>query len=1175
VKSPGRARGRLGPLVLTSVLFLPAAAYSQSFSGSLGGTVTDPQGARIPGAELVLKNEDAGVELRRTTADDGTYAFPNLAPGTYTLAVIGPGFRPHRQTGIELRLGSDVRLDVRLSLGPQTESVEVVGSSALTWDNGSREDGIAPDTLEALPLLVSGSVRSSAAFAILMPGVTTGGTGSPFDARVNGGLHSGDEAVLDGASMQQGFMSQSGMVSLFADFPYSPDMVSEIKVVGSSYAPEYGSSTSGQIVAVTKSGTDSFHGAAFEYFRHDSLNARPWGLEGKPENEQHNYGANVGGPLRLPGLWSDAVKTYFYVDVEGFRQEGALNRLTVSIPSLKQRNGDFTDWVDASGNLIPIYDPATTRVLPDGTVVRDRFMGCDGRSPNVVCPDRFSPLAQEWLQFLPEPTREGPLNNFTAPPIPFGLGRQYHFFGRFDTYIGRKDHVAVSLWHQRIPKDLHTVLPRELAWEAFLDPLDSWVNRLNWDHTFRPDLLNHLSFGYLNRNEGYGCINQEFVDVLPKIPGVVSHDAPPKIAFGDGFLPWGCDAGRSELNISTRPTYVLNDLLTWVKGSHTLKAGFEYRNIGGNVHQATNESGTFYFDRGSTGLLGVNSGSPIASFLLGTVAHASMVARATNDTYPRQQAWIVHVGDTWRATDKLTLIYGLRWDYFSPSREKYNRLSFFDPVGANPGAGGRPGRLAFAGTGWGEASYGVDYPETRFYGAFAPRLGLTYALGEKTLLRAGAGIFYDRAFYPGWAGGMSQQGFVNNVAFGSSLGGLEGAFLLHEGMPGGWQPPPFVDSAYSNGQDILYRTLDANERPRTLQWNVTLDREITRGLTLGVAYVGSRATRVPSNNRPQNALDPSLLSMGPLLYDEFQPGQTELHGVPLPYEGWVEQMQSCPPSLAQALLPYPQYCSSLQGLNENHGKSSYDSFQAKLEKRLGGGTFFLVSYTLGRILTSGSDDIQREAVTWRGAGGVISPYEQGRNRALAIDDVTHVLSAALLWDVPFAKSTTGLTRTLLDGWQVSTIFRYSSGIPFFFRSGVCNVPSQFRAGCIPSIHRDPFAQDVGDFDPARGPLFDPAAFDAPESFDFDWGSGDRVTAHRGQSYRNQDLSLIKNTRIGKGMNLQLRISAFNLWNWHAFTASGARGTSAFNTDIASPDFGQWNGTVTDPRNIQVSARLEF
>jgi len=1167
----GRRVARFSLLFLVAgLLLLPVASYPQASQGSIRGIVTDPSGAVVANAEIVLRNLGGGVEVRRTSEGDGSYQFPNLAPGTYEVIVMSAGFKPHLQRSVAVRLGADVRVDVKLELGAQTEQIEVSGSSAMDYDSGAKEDSIAPETLDQLPLLVSGTVRSSASFAILMPGISTGGTANPFDARINGGQQSGDEAVLDGASMQQGFMSQSGMVSIFQDFPFSPDMVSEVKVVSSSYAPEYGASTSGQLVAVTKSGTDAFHASVFEYYRDDSLNATQWGQDEKPINTQHNFGANIGGPAKIPGLWSNSVKTYFYVNLEGFRTEGGVNSPTVSIPSALERAGDFSDWRDASGNLIPIYDPATTQVLPNGTVTRQPFPG------NVIPADRISPLAQEWLQYLPSPSRGGPLNNYTGTPVPDTiLGDSNYYFGRFDMYVGQKDHFAVSLWHQRAPIKFNSVLPQQLASEDLSDPQNSWVNRLNWDHTFSPDLLNHMSFGYLNRNEGYGCVNAEFVDTLPKIPGVAANTVPPQISFSDGFATWGCNSGRPELNITTRPTYVLNDILTWVRGSHTIKAGFEYRNIGGNIHNDGGQAGSFNFGRGATGLLGVNSGNPIASFLLGAVDNANVDFRDTTDQYPRQSAWIFHLGDTWRATSKLTLNYGLRWDYFSPSSEKYNRLSFFDPTGANPAAAGRPGRLAFAGDEWGAASYGKPYPEDKFLGGFAPRLGFTYALDEKTLLRGGWGLFYDRAFYPGWGGGISQDGFASNVAFSSTLGGLQPAFLLQNGFPQNFVAPPFIDSGFRNGQDLLYRTLDGNERPRSQQWNITLDREIARGFTASLAYVGSRGTRLPSNNRPLNALDPALLSLGDLLYNEYSSDSDVIAGVPVPYPGWVDQMQSCAPSLAQALLPYPQYCSSLQGLNENHGKSIYHSAQAKVEKRFSGGTFFLVSYTLSRLYTSGTDNIQRDALTWSGASGVISPFEESRNRALAVDDVTHVLSAAMVWDVPFGKNSTGLGKALLDGWQVSGIFRYSSGIPFFFRSGFCNVPGQFRAGCLPSLSGDPFAQDISSFDPGKGSLFNAGAFENPDAFNFYYGRGDRVTGYRGQSYRNMDVSLIKNTRLGRGVDLQLRLSAFNVFNWHVFNPSGEWGDAAFTTDISSPDFGLWNGAVTNPRNIQLSARLQF
>ena len=212
--------------------------------------------------------------------------------------------------------------------------------------------------------------------------------------------------------------------------------------------------------------------------------------------------------------------------------------------------------------------------------------------------------------------------------------------------------------------------------------------------------------GYLNRNEGYGSVNQSFVNDFPQIAGVAGYNVPPQMTFSDGFAQFGSNAGVNIGNVTTRPTFIINDSVTWTKGAHTLKAGMEYRKIMGNIHGNGNQAGTFNFGRGSTGLVGVNSGSPIASFLLGAVDSANSTFRAVDSAYPRQNAWILFAGDTWTVNDKLTLDYGLRWDYYSPSSEKYDRFSFFDPVGPNPGAGGRPGRLAFAGDEWGAASYG-------------------------------------------------------------------------------------------------------------------------------------------------------------------------------------------------------------------------------------------------------------------------------------------------------------------------------------------------------------------------------------------------------------------------------------------------------------------------------------
>lgn len=1176
-------------LFLLNITLAPPVA-AQSFNGSIIGVVKDNSGAVVQDAALTLLNVATGQTVAATTSgNEGEYAFRNLSPAKYEVQASKPGFQSVTRPDIEVTLGSIQRVDVVVGVGTLEQSVEVVGGSSVLHYTGTQDHGIAPETLQELPLLVNGGPRSSANFAILMPGVSTGGQGNAFDARINGGLQSGDEATLDGVSMQQGFMSQGGMVSIFQDFPVSPDMVSEVKVLTANYEPQYGSTTSGQIMAVTKSGGARYHGSLFEYHRNDALNARPWNADKRPKNLQNNFGANIGGPAKAPGLWSDLVKSYFFFNFEGFRITGGVNRPTLSIPSMQERNGDFSDWRDTSGNLIPIYDPATLRPNPNGPgFIKDQFMGCDGRSPNVICPNRISPTVKAWLGALPTPTSGGPLNNYLVPnPVPDTILAQSNYvLGRYDGVINNNDHVFLTIWHQQAPAKFASQLPQQLASETYSDPQNSWVNRFNWDRTFTNTLLNHMSMGYLNRNEGYGSVNARFVSDFPQIAGVAGNNVPPQIQFVNGeFQQLGSNAGVNVGNITTRPTFIINDMVTWTRGAHTLKMGMEYRRIMGNLHANGNEAGTFEFGRGATGLLGVTSGSPVASFLLGAVDNANVTYRAVDSTYPRQSAWVAHIGDTWQINSKLTVNYGLRWDYYSPSSEKYDRLSFFDPNGANPGAGGLAGRLAFAGSGWGNASFGAPYPEDPWYGGFAPRLGAVYSLTDRTVFRAGYGIFYSQAFYPGWGGGISQDGFSNNVTFSSTAGGLAPAFLLDQGFPQNFQQPPIIQSDFRNGQSPLYRPFDANKRPYAHQWNVTVDRELFKDVSLSVAYVGTAGRRLPSSLDPLNVLNPALLSMGQALYDEFTPGMTSLDGVPLPYPGWVEQMTGCAPSVAQALLPYPQYCSRLQGLNESHGKSLYNSLQVKAEKRFARGFYALASYTLSRTMTSGSDNTQRSSEYDAHVQGVISPYQRDRNYVIAADDTPNVLSLAFVWEIPVGPGrrylTSGVGGALLGGWQMSTIFRYSSGIPLFFRSSTCNVPEQFGVGCIPAII-DPanvFAQDKSNFDPAKGPLFNRAAFEPVSAFQFYAGNGNRIEQSiRAFGYHNQDVTFIKNTKLPGNINFQIRAELFNIWNWHIFSARGSifqNATAAWNLDLASPDFGKWAGAVSDPRNVQIAARFEF
>ncbi len=1194
---------------LCLVGLLPTVSRAQSLNASISGTVTDPAGAAVPDAQLALTSVATGAVAKATSGPDGLYSFPNLLPGAYELKATAPGFRDFIQRGITLNISTPARLDIRLELGTAVQTVEVsANAQLLSTETGTRQEGITPETLKELPLSMGNNPRSSAAFAILMPGVSTGGTANPFDARINGGLQSGDEAVMDGVSMQQGFMNQNGMVSIFQDFPMTPDMVSELKLLTANYEPEYGSTLSSVISVVSKSGTSQFHGGVYDYHHNAWLNARQFGSDTRPKNIRHDVGAFIGGPFKIgnhgiPGFWSGKKKSYFYVNLEGYRIAGGASSPTISIPSLKERMGDFSDWVDANGKLIPVYDPATTRPL-DPTkplsptnVIRDQFMGCDGKTPNVICPTDArlaNSLALKWFQFLPTPTNNRAQNNYLVPtPVPDTiLAKSNYLMITGDQDYGDKDHIKATIWYQGAPLKFFSNLPQQLANESNSAPQYSNVDRLNWDHTISPTLLNHAAFGYLNRNEGYGCVDAKFVDTIPKIPGVALYNVPPVINM-DGWVNFGCGAGRNAKNITVRPTYITNDLLTWVKGKHTLKFGAEYRNIGGNIHQDGNQSGTFNFNAAETGLPGINSGNSIASFLLEQVDSANYDILTVASRYPRQVAYIWHVGDTWKVTPKLTVNYGVRWDDFTPSAEKWDRQSFLDPLGANPGAGGRPGRLAFAGSKWGPASFGRRYPEHNWHKGFAPRLGIAYSWSPKTVVRAGYGVFFTQAFYPGWGGGISQDGFNSNFSLSTPNSGLSPAFLLSQGFPAvaANQRPPFIDPSFRNGRSLNYRPFDANRLPYSQQWNLTIEHQFTSDFYISTAYVGTKGTRLPSSTAPLNALNPSLLSMGRSLLDVFQTGKASLDGVPIPYTGWIEQLSAagCTPSVAQALVPYPQYCDSLQGLNENAGNSTYNSFQFKAEKRFSHGQYLLASYTWAKLIDD-ADNTQRGAQTWGGAAGVISPFERERNKALGRDDVPQVLSIAFVYELPFGSgkrflSRGGIVNKAVGGWQVSTLFRASSGIPFFFRSGTCAVPGQFSAGCIPGIlpGANPFAQSKSNLDPNK-PLFNVNAFEPVSSFTLPtnpgtplyYGVGPRISNLRGFGYHDQSLAFIKDTKITERLNFQLRAEAFNLWNWHIFTAQGNQfAASAFTTDIANSDFGRWNGNVSAPRVIEVAARLTF
>lgn len=1158
-------------LMVCFATLLPLLTWAQSSNATLSGIVTDQTGAPIPGVEVSLTAAVSGTVTRVTTREDGLFAFPNLERGSYEIKASAKTFRDFVERGIEVHLNESVRIPISLQIGTAEQTIEVTANaSAINYETPEVKGTITRTEIDNLPLQVAGSQRSAAVFVTLLPGVNPGGTGDAFTARFNGGQLWSDEAVMDGVTMMEGLLSQSGMVAIHNDFPISPEAVGEISVLTSNFDTQFGASSAAVIIASTKEGTNQFHGGAYEYLRNEDLNARQWGAADRSKNRENDFGAYVGGPLKLPGFWSSRKKSFFFVNFEGYRSLGATNKPLLTVPTDKMRAGDFSEWPN------PIYDPATSRVI-NGQIVRDQFMGCDGNHPNVICasdPRLVNSFAQGWLKYVPSPNRPGLISNWEAPN---GLASSLNadtdqWDVRGDQYIGENDHISIT-YHYRgsLPFTQHA-FPAVIDTNNTRIPSYSHLPRFNYDHIFKPTLLNHFALGYLDLptkvyNSSDCCISQ-----VPQIAGVYNHAHQSALQFGNGYDSYG---GNADF-YTRRPTWAGNDTLTWIKGRHSLHFGAEYRNEQYPTLSEANGSGTFGFNPGETGILGRTSGNAMASFLLGAVDYGN----STFYTLPsfKPKAWAVgfFAGDTWKATTKLSITIGLRWDRFNPSVEKNDHTSFFDPYGPNPGADGRPGRLAFAGTKWGDASFGRRTPETPWNKAFGPRVGIAYSSDPKNVVRLGYGIFYEQNFYPGWNAGIGTDGFNTTASFSSSNGGLTPAFLLQDGLPQNFKKPPFIDASLLNGQNAgNYRPFDSNRLPYAQQWNLSYEHQFSENVYGAVAYVGNKGTRLLSQINPINVLNPSLLSMGNKLYDQFQPGMTSLDGVPAPYPGWAQQMTGCAPSVAQALLPYPQYCNSIYGQNENDGNSTYHSLQAKFDKRFSKGLWSMISYTWSKTLTD-ADSAQSSAT----AGAYrISPFQMKRNKSLSNDDVPHIFALSLTYQLPMGPGKGfldrgGLAGKLSGGWQVTSIVRVSAGQPLIFNSSYCNVPGQFAAACIPALlpGANIYAQSMSHYDPTK-PLFNAGAFEPATAFNFYFGAGPRVSNIRGFGYHNQDLGIEKETQFGEKMRFLLRVEAFNVWNWHIFTASNAGGF--VNTDVASPSFGLWNGNVSAPRNIQIGGKFTF
>jgi hypothetical protein len=388
--------------------------------------------------------------------------------------------------------------------------------------------------------------------------------------------------------------------------------------------------------------------------------------------------------------------------------------------------------------------------------------------------------------------------------------------------------------------------------------------------------------------------------------------------------------------------------------------------------------------------------------------------------------------------------------------------------------------------------------------------------------------------------------------------------------------------------------LDGNKRPYSSQWNLTIERQLPHNFFTSISYVGTKGTHLPSALSPLNVLNPNnsaIFGLGSDLdvsyNDANGPATFTNDGVNVPYTGWAAQMTGCAPTIQQALLPYPQYCGTLQGENEEHGNSFYNSFQGRVERHITNGLYVLGSLTVSKLYSNSAFSTQGNA---GGAGNTsaFSPYNIGRAWALAPDNVPMTGQIAVVYDLPFGSNKpflngSGVADKVVGGWQVSPIYRYEYGTPFSFSSSTCQtstIAGNFREGCVPGVvpGQQVLPHGRNGFNPATGGTYlNPAAFESGSAFTvFGYtGYGKAVSTIYGPSYKNADVSLTKNTKIAEKVNFKFSANFFNALNNHALISQGNGPGGAFVTDVANPAFGTWNGDASAPRSIQFAGRIEF
>jgi hypothetical protein len=854
-------------LLVTSFLFV-LVAFAQSDRGTITGTISDPAGAVIASAPIQARNVETGVSYDTQSSTTGNYTVQQLPVGTYEISVAVQGFKKYTRAGLVVGVAQILRVDIPLEVGATSESVTVTEAAPLLkTESGELSHTVNLGQLTELPLFpATGGLRNPYKLLDLIPGTYTQNGSS--NIRVNGSPNNTAAYRVEGQDATDGQLP-----SFPTQNQSSVDAIQEVAIQTSNFAAEYGQVGGGVINFTMRSGTNQFHGSGYEYLVNEFLNAgQPFTDDGsghllRPRNRRNDYGYTIGGPVWIPKVYDGRNKSFFFISWEQYKVTLNNSNDPKTVPTTAYRAGDFSGAIITS-KLIGadpvtgapmyqgmIYDPATTRTV-NGVSVRSQF-------PNnkITDPTKFDPIAIKLQNLIPLPigANAGALINNFINPYPSSDKRHIPSI-KADQSIGVK--AKITFFWQKSHQD--TIggtglqqgdgLPGHLT-TSLASFVQSPTYRLNFDYTLTPTLLLHLGGGYHATYFGTPSLTADGKTVSTQAPydaekelglkGLQLHQLLPRFASASDVTLGGMkDFGETSPYVlpgQQAPTYVAG--LTWVKANHTYKAGSEFRTEGYRA-PSLGSDGTYTFAADQTGqpfqsttVGGVNLGNPYASFLLGQVKSVSL----TGPTAARlgKKQFGAFIQDSWKVTRKLTLDYGIRYDYSTYLKEQYGRAPDFSLTAIHPLAQ-IPGASIYEGSGPKECncSFASNYPW-----AFAPRFGAAYQIDSKTVFRVGFGIVYGgTAQNNGAAAGVANAaGSGTTGTFGNSI------TTLAAGYPSQFNPRPYptYDPAFFPtafpvpGPSPTNYDRGAGRPPRQHKCNIGLQREIMRDLVFEDAYSGT------------------------------------------------------------------------------------------------------------------------------------------------------------------------------------------------------------------------------------------------------------------------------------------------------------------------------------------------